>query len=85
MCVIENKNAKDKLRATSIDSRDKNLKINVDGSVDLCIGPKSPDGKESNWLQTNVGEGWFSLIRTYGTEKALFDKTWKPGDFELIE
>lgn len=82
-CFIDNKNAKDKLRATSIDSRDKNLKINADGSVDLYIGPKSPEGKESNWLQTNVGEGWFPIIRTYGTEQALFDKTWRPGDFEL--
>lgn len=84
LCFIDNKNAKDKLRATSIDSRDKNLKINPDGSVDLYIGPKSPEGKESNWLQTNMGEGWFPLIRTYGTEQALFDKTWRPGDFELV-
>lgn len=82
-CFIDNKNAKDKLRATSIDSRDEKMKVNADGSVDLYIGPKSPEGKESNWLQTNVGEGWFPLIRTYGTEKALFDKTWQPGEFEL--
>ena len=54
-CFIENKNATDKLRATSVDSRDKNLVINADGSVDLYIGPKAPEGKESNWLQTNVG------------------------------
>jgi hypothetical protein len=84
-CFIDNKNATDKLRATSVDSRDKALKINDDGSVDLYIGPKSPDGKESNWLQTNEGEGWFPLIRTYGTEQALFEKTWKPGDFELVK
>ncbi len=84
-CFIDNENAKDKLRATSVDSRDKALQINADGSVDLYIGPTSPEGKESNWLQTNVGEGWFPLIRTYGTEQALFDKTWRPGDFELIE
>jgi hypothetical protein len=53
--------------------------------VDLYIGPKAPEGKESNWVQTNVGEGWFPLIRTYGTQQALFDKTWKPGEFELME
>jgi hypothetical protein len=81
-CFIDNKNAKDKLRATSVDSRDKNLKLNADGSVDLYIGPKAPEGKESNWLQTNSGEGWFPLIRTYGTQQAFFDKTWKPGEFE---
>lgn len=84
-CFIDNENATDKLRAINIDSRDKELKINADGSVDLYIGPKSPEGKESNWLQTNVGEGWFPLFRTYGTEQALFDKTWQPGEFELIK
>lgn len=84
-CFIDNKNATDKLRATSVDSRDKNLVINEDGSVDLYIGPKAPQGKESNWLQTNVGEGWFPLFRTYGTEQAYFDKIWKPGEFELME
>ncbi|GMQ25393.1 DUF1254 domain-containing protein [Algoriphagus sp. oki45] len=84
-CFIDNKDAKDKLRATSIDSRDKNLVVNSDGSVDLYIGPKSPEGKESNWLQTIPGEGWFPLFRTYGTQQAFFDKTWKIGQFEVVE
>jgi hypothetical protein len=84
-CFIDNKNAADKLRATSVDSRDKNLKINADGSVDLYIGPKAPEGKESNWLQTNIGEGWFPLIRTYGTQQDFFDKKWQPGEFEKIK
>lgn len=84
-CFIDNKNAKDKLRATSIDSRDKALKTNADGSVDLYIGHTSPEGKESNWVQTNEGEGWFPVFRTYGTEQAFFDKTWQLGDIEKIE
>ena len=82
---IDNKNAKNKLRATSIDSRDKNLKINADGSVDLYIGPAPPEGKQSNWLQTNAGEGWFPLIRTFGTQQAFFDKKWQPGEIEKIK
>jgi hypothetical protein len=84
-CFIDNKDAKDKLRAISVDSRDKNLVINEDGSVDLYIGPKAPTGKESNWLQTIEGEGWFPLFRAYGTKQAFFDKTWIIGEFELIE
>jgi hypothetical protein len=84
-CFIDNKDAADKLRATSVDSRDKNLVINEDGSVDLYIGPKAPVGKESNWLQTMEDEGWFPLFRTYGTEQAFFDKTWKIGEFEVIK
>ena len=83
-CFIENDNAKDKMRATSVDSRDKVLKINDDGSVDLYIGPTSPEGKESNWVQTKPGEGWFPLFRTYGTQQSFFDKTWKIGEFEKI-
>jgi hypothetical protein len=79
---IDNKNAKDKLRATSIDSRDKNIKINADSSVDLYIGPEAPAGKEANWLQTQAGEGWFPLFRFYGTKAGFFDKTWKIGEFE---
>jgi hypothetical protein len=83
-CFIDNENAPDKLRAINIDSRDKELQINEDGSVDLYIGPKSPEGKESNWVQTNIGEGWFPVFRTYGTKEAFFDKTWQLGDIEKI-
>ena len=81
---IDNVDAKDKLRATSIDSRDKLFKTNDDGSVDLYVGPKPPVGKEANWLQTQAGEGWFPLFRFYGTQQPFFDKTWKIGEFELI-
>lgn len=82
---IDNVNAKDKLRATSLDSRDKHFVTNADGSVDLYVGPKAPTGKETNWLQTQIGEGWFPLFRFYGTQQAFFDKTWKIGEFELME
>lgn len=84
-CFIDNINTKDKLRATAVDSRDKNLKINSDESIDLYIGPESPSGKESNWVQTQAGEGWFPLFRFYGTEQAFFDKTWQIGEFEKIK
>jgi hypothetical protein len=82
---IDNVDAKDKLRATSLDSRDKHFITNADGSVDLYVGPKPPAGKESNWLQTQAGEGWFPLFRFYGTQQAFFDKTWKIGEFELMK
>ena len=82
---IDNVDAKDKLRATSLDSRDKHFVTNADGSVDLYVGPKPPEGKESNWLQTQTGEGWFPLFRFYATQQAFFDKTWKIGEFELME
>jgi hypothetical protein len=28
---------------------------------------------------------WSVLIRLYGPLEPWFDKTWKPGDFELVE
>jgi hypothetical protein len=39
-------------------NRDK-LVPNADGSVDLYFGPKAPAGKETNWIQTVPGKGWF--------------------------
>jgi hypothetical protein len=59
--------------------------VNDDGSVDLYIGPKAPAGKEANWLQTVPGKGWFSLLRLYSPTEAWFDKTWRPGEIELLE
>ena len=64
--------------------RDK-LIVNDDGSIDLYFGPKAPDGKEANWTQTVPGKGWFSLLRLYSPTEAWFDKTWRPGEIELVK
>ena len=58
---------------------------NEDGSVDLYFGPKAPEGKERNWVETVPGKGWFVLIRLYGPLEPWFDKTWQPGEFVLID
>jgi hypothetical protein len=57
---------------------------NEDGSIDLYFGPEAPAGKEANWIQTVPGKGWFSLLRLYSPTEAWFDKTWRPGEIELI-
>ncbi len=59
--------------------------INENGSYDIYFAPNAPDGKESNWIQTMPGKSWNVLLRLYGPEQDWFDKTWKPGDFELVE
>lgn len=64
--------------------RDK-LEENADGSVDLYFGPEPPPGKEGNWIQTVEGKGFFVLLRLYGPLEPWFDKTWRPGDFELMD
>ncbi|MBO3275646.1 DUF1254 domain-containing protein [Pseudomonas schmalbachii] len=53
-------------------------------SVELYFGPEAPKGQEKHWIKTNPGQGWFTYFRVYGPEKATFDGTWKPGDFELV-
>ena len=58
---------------------------NSNGSVDLYFGPKAPAGKEANWIQTVAGKGWYACLRLYGPLQPWFDKTWKPGDFELVK
>jgi hypothetical protein len=68
-----------------LDSTQKGIKKNPDGSVTVWFAPKAPAGQESNWVQTMPGKGWNSLLRLYAPLEPWFDKTWKPGDFELVE
>jgi hypothetical protein len=72
-------------KLAGIDSNDKAIKKNPDGSVTVWFGPKAPAGQESNWVQTMPGKGWNALLRLYAPLQPWFDKTWKPGDFELVE
>jgi hypothetical protein len=58
---------------------------NDNGSVDLYFSPKVPVGKESNWLQTVPRKGRFIVLRLYSPTEAWFDKTWRPGEIELVE
>lgn len=69
---------------TSLGSRDKPAQ-NGDGSTDLYLGPKAPDGKAGNWLTTVPGKGYFAILRLYGPTEAAFDKSWKPGDIEKVK
>ena len=44
-----------------------------------------PGGKEANWLQTVPGKGWYTCLRLYGPLEPWFDKTWRPGEIELVK
>ena len=68
----------------SIGSDKKDIVINADGSVDVWFGPTAPEGHEANWVQTVPGKGWNVLLRLYGPLESWFDKSWKPGEFELV-
>jgi hypothetical protein len=69
----------------SIGSEDKTVVVNPDTSVDVYFGPTAPIGHETNWVQTVPGKGWNVLLRLYGPLQPWFDKTWKPGEFELVK
>ena len=72
-------------RFPSLSSQRADLAVNLDTSVDVYFGPESPAGKESNWIQTVPGKGWFAFLRLYGPLEPWFDKTWRPGEIELID
>ena len=69
----------------SVSSQKKETQVNADGSVDLYFGPKSPAGKESNWVQTIPDKGWSIILRLYGPQQSWFDKTWKPSEIEQMK
>jgi hypothetical protein len=67
----------------SLGSRDKPAQ-SPDGSTELYLGPRAPDGKQGNWLATVPGKGYFAILRLYGPTEAAIDKSWKPGDIEKV-
>ena len=73
------------LRAAGIDSLNPAMKANEDGSHTIWFGPQAPEGQEGNWVQTRPGKSWNVIFRLYGPQAPWFDKTWKPGDFELVD
>ena len=68
----------------SISSQSGNVQSNADGSTTIWFGPEPPDGKESNWVPTVPGKGWFTVLRLYGPLEPWFDQSWKPGEIQLI-
>jgi hypothetical protein len=62
-----------------------NVQANADGSCTVYFGPKPPPGKEGKWVRNMPGKSWSVLLRLYGPLEPWFEKTWKPGDLELLE
>ena len=61
------------------------MQANADGSYDLYFGPRAPEGKQSNWVETLPGKSWFPIFRAYGPLEPWFDQTWKLNEFEPID
>lgn len=47
-------------------TKDKDMRKNPDGSVDVYFVPKAPEGHEANWVPAKPGRPWFSFFRFYG-------------------
>ena len=57
----------------------------INGNPDAALTAVAPAGKEGNWIQTMPGKSFNTIIRLYGPLEPWFDKTWKPGEFELVK
>ena len=72
-------------KSAGLDSNSPSVKPNNDESYTIWFGPKAPEGHEGNWIQTIPGKSYNVILRLYGPLEPWFDKTWKPGDFELVK
>ncbi len=69
----------------TVGSQTEGIRPNADGSYDIYFGPRPPAGFEDNWLETVPGKGWFVALRMYGPLEPWIEKTWRPGEIELVE
>ncbi len=69
----------------TIGSQTSGMTANADGSYDVYFAPEAPEGKEGNWLQTVPGKSWFTILRMYGPLEPWIDKSWRPGEIELVQ
>ena len=67
-----------------VTSIDKATVKNADGTYDVYIGPKKPDGNV-NWIQTDPSKGWNMLWRIYGPLQEWYDKKWRPSEIEMVK
>jgi hypothetical protein len=69
----------------TVGSQSKGFVKNADGSYDVYFAPVAPEGKEANWLATVPGKSWFTILRMYGPLEPWINKTWRPGEIELVK
>lgn len=72
-------------KLAGLDSNDPLIAANPDGSYTIWFCPTAPKGKEHNWVQTIPGKSFNVILRLYAPLQPWFDKTWKPGDFQLVK
>jgi hypothetical protein len=69
----------------TVGSEKEGIVTNPDTSADVYFGPTARAGHEANWVQTIPGKGWNVLLRLYGPLEPWYEKTWRPGEIELVK
>jgi hypothetical protein len=82
---VQKRSLLDTGRPLSIVNSYMDLPVNKDGSMDIYFGPTPPPQGEKSWIKTKRGEGFFVYFRFYGPLEPFYDKTWKPGEIELVK
>ena len=72
-------------KLAGINSLSGKVQENEDGSFDVFSSPQAPKGMENNWVQSVPGKSWFIILRAYGPLAPWIDKTWRPGELELVK
>ncbi len=72
-------------RFPTVGSQTEGMRQNPDGSYDIYFAPEAPEGKQGNWLQTVPGKSWFTILRMYGPLEPWIDKSWRPGEIEVVK
>jgi len=60
--------------------------LDKNGATTIYFGPEKPAGvADGNWVQTDPAKGWFTILRLYSPLQSFFEKSWRAGEFELVE
>lgn len=60
--------------------------ITADGTTTVYFSPTQPkDVARGNWIQTDPGKGWFTILRLYSPLPSFFDKSWRPSEISLVK
>jgi hypothetical protein len=67
------------IRRYSVGTKNKNLKVNPDGSVTIYVqADPPPDAYRTNWLPAPNGEDFSLFMRAYWPKPAALDGSWTP-------
>ncbi|MBB2980998.1 DUF1254 domain-containing protein [Paraburkholderia tropica] len=67
------------IKRYSVGTKNKDLKLNEDGSLTIYIQSAPPEGdKRANWLPAPAGQDFALYVRAYWPEPAALDGSWTP-------